>query len=155
MFWSLTFQLLPDEIVVDDSSQRPQTGIKPAYSVFITNRRVIFRFDGLGSSMSQSFFFDEILDVKPARRLFFSYLQVTTGQRQFLLNTTDVDYWTSRILEIKKSRPAEGQPIGPRQVSPERKKRELLDMLTVLRKHSLLTDEELEEKIHALDAMKF
>lgn len=30
-----------------------------------------------------------------------------------------------------------------------------MDMLTILRKHTLLTDSELEEKVHQLDSMKF
>ncbi len=38
--------------------------------------------------------------------------------------------------------------------SPQSRKRELMDMLTILRKHSLLTDIELEEKVHLLDSLK-
>lgn len=70
MFWSLSFHLLPDEEIVDDSTRKKSSGIKPAYSVFLTNRRAIFRFDSLGSSLTQSFFYHEIVDIKPCRRPF-------------------------------------------------------------------------------------
>ena|SRR3990172_1261693 len=153
MFWSLSFQLLPEEVVLEDSASRGQSGIKPAYSVFLTNKRAIFRFDGLGSSLTQSFFYHEMLDIRPSRRLFFTYLLVKTEKRDFLLNTSEPEYWMNKILEIKKKTVHE--PAQQPAASPERKKRELLDMLTVLRKNALLTDSELEEKIHQLDSMKF
>ncbi len=156
MFWSLSFQLLPDETVLDDSSRRATSAIKPAYSVFLTNRRAIFRFDGLGSSMTQSFFYGEIRDIRPSKRLFVSYLLVKTDKKEFLLNAADAEYWSEKILEIKQGMSESGDgPSSPRPLSPERKKRELLDMLTLLRKNDLLTDAELEEKVHLLDSMKF
>jgi hypothetical protein len=156
MFWSLSFQLLPDEIIVDDSLRRDRSAIRPAYSVFLTNRRAIFRFDGLGSSMTQSFFYEEIQDARPSKRLFFSYLLVKTEKKEFLLNTSDAEYWAEKILEIRQGVTEYGDsPLQQRPLSPERRKRELLDMLTVLRKNELLTDDELEQKIHLLDSMKF
>ena len=156
MFWSLSFQLLPDENIIDDSTQRSNPAIKPAYSVFLTNKRAIFRFDGLGSTLTQSFFYDEITAVKSCKRLFIDYLEVKTKKKDFLLNTAEAEYWAGRILEYKKGLPVnENSPKSPVLCSTERKKRELLDMLTILRKNSLLSDTELEEKIHLLDSMKF
>lgn len=156
MFWSLSFQLLPDEEIIDDSTKRSHSGIKSAYSVFLTNKRAIFRFDGLGSSMTQSFFYEEILDVKLNKRLFVNYIQLRTKNRDFLLNTSEPDYWTNRILNIKKTLTKSSEaPTDITASSSENKKRELLDMLTILRKNSLLTDKELEEKVQLLDSMKF
>ena len=156
MFWSLSFQLLPDETVIDDSSRRVRPAIKPAYSVFLTNRRAIFRFDGLGSSMTQSFFYEEIRDAKPSKRLFVSYLLIKTDGKEFLLNTSDAEHWSETILQMKQGISEAGEAFSTqRPPSPERRKRELLDMLTVLRKNELLTDAELEEKIHLLDSGNF
>ena len=47
MFWTLSFELLPQEEIIDDTDRRGGSGIKSVYSVFLTNMRVIFRFDGL------------------------------------------------------------------------------------------------------------
>ncbi|MEW6109879.1 MAG: hypothetical protein AB1632_12040 [Nitrospirota bacterium] len=156
MFWSLSFQLLPDEVIIDDSTRENHSGLKPAYSVFLTNKRAVFRFDGLGSSLSQSFFYDEIMDVKPHKRLFINYMQLKTKRKEFLLNIPDADYWSNKILSTKENL-KESPPAQPEQITSSPKaagKKELLDMLTVLRKNSLLTDRELEEKIHMLDSIK-
>ena len=67
MFWTLSFELLPEEKIIDDTTRKVSAGIKPAYSVFLTNKRAIFRFDGLGSSMAQSFFYQEIQEVSTSR----------------------------------------------------------------------------------------
>ncbi len=156
MFWSFSFQMLPDEEIIEDSTQKQLAGLKPAYSVFLTNKRAIFRFDGFGSSLTQSFFYNEIIDVKPCKRLFVDYLHVKTKKKDFFLNTANADYWSNKILSIKgnlKESPEDSRQMRP--VSPEREKRELLDMITALRNNSLLSDKEFEEKIHLLDSMKF
>lgn len=156
MFWSFSFQLLPDEKVIDDSVRRPQPAIKASYSVFLTSKRVIFRFDGLGSSLTQSFFYQEITSVTPVKRLFITYLDLKTEKRSVVLNISDVEYWADRIREQQRaSAGAETSRTGAPLVSPERRKRELLDMLTVLHKNSLISNAELEEKIHRLDSMNF
>lgn len=156
MFWSLSFQLLPDEEVIEDSIRRPQPAIQASYSVFLTNKRVIFRFDTLGSSLTQSFFYQEITSATPVKRLFITYLDLKTQKRNVVLNISEVEYWTGRIREMKKlSAEAEASQAKPPQVSPERRKRELLDMLTVLHRNSLLSKAELEEKIHLLDSINF
>jgi len=156
MFWSLSFHLLPDEEIIEDSTKRSYSGLRSAYSVFLTNKRAIFRFDGLGSSMTQSFFYGEILDIKPSKRLFVNYIRLRTKNRDFLLNTSDPDYWAKRVLNIKENT-AESPETATSATSPSsgKKKKELLDMLTILRKNSLLTDKELEEKVQLLDSMKF
>lgn len=156
MFWSLAFQLLPEEVIIEDSAQKKRSGIKPAYSVYLTSRRVIFRFDGLGSSLTQSFFYHEILDVKPAKRFFVPYLDVKTEKRSFLLNTGDTDYWAKRILELKGSLASSaGQQKQASADSAGRTRAELSEMLTILSKHSLLSEEELKEKLCKLDSMNF
>gem|GEM_PF-6024576 len=45
MTWSLSFELLPGEEIREDSTRRDHDAIMAAYSVFLTNKRVIFRFD--------------------------------------------------------------------------------------------------------------
>lgn len=147
--------MAPGENIIDDSTNRSQPGLKPDYSVFLTSKRVIFRFDGLGSSLTQYFYYNEILDVKPVKRLFVSYLHVKTSKKEFFLNTSHADYWSDKILEIKakieKIPSHEGKTA---ESSAEMQKRELLDMLTILRKNSLLTDNEFEEKVQKLNSMK-
>lgn len=154
MVWSFSFQMMPGESI-DDSARRKYSGIKPAYSVYLTNKRAIFHFDALGSFLSQSFFFDEILDIKVVKRLFIDYLCVKTKKNEHFFQVSEADYWQEKILSAKESsirlsegtEPARSLPTG-------REKRELLDMLLMLRKNSLLTDEELENKIRILDSMK-
>ena len=156
MFWSLSFQLLPDEEIVDDSTRMKHAGIRPAYSAFLTNKRVIFRFDGLGSSLTQSFFYHEIKELKPVRRLFISYLEVKTAQRDFLLNIVEPEYWAKRIVEMKEQvpeEPASGEPKAAH--TPGVRKRALFDMLVTLRKNSLLTEGEFDDKVHLLDSLHF
>ena len=155
MFWTLSFELLPGEKIIDDTSRKGHSGIKPAYSVFLTNKRAIFRFDGLGSSLSQSFFYNEIQDVTTTKRLFFTYLELKAKKKNLLFHVADADYWSAKILEIMKQTPAANENRFDAKPSPDIRKRELMDMLTILRKHSLLTDSELEEKVRLLGSMKF
>lgn len=155
MFWTLSFELLPGEEIIDDTTRRGRSGIKAVYSVFLTNKRAIFRFDGLGSSLSQSFFYNEIEDVSTTKRLFFTYLELTVKKKIFLVHIADADYWSKKILQLLKQMPASSENRFTAKPSPESRKRELMDMLTILRKHSLLTDSELEEKVQLLDSMKF
>jgi hypothetical protein len=155
MFWTLTFEMMPGEEIIDDTTRKGHSGIKSAYSVFLTNKRAIFRFDGLGSSLSQSFFYNEIQDVTTTKRLFFTYLELKAKKKNLLFHIADADYWAKKILEIMKQIPASNENRFDAKPSPVSKKRELMDMLTILRKHSLLTDSELEEKVQLLDSMKF
>jgi hypothetical protein len=156
MVWSFSFSLLPDETIIDDSTKQSQNAmIKPAYSIFLTNKRTIFRFDSLGSSLTQSFSYHEIISAEPCTKLFVKYLNVKTAQKEYLLHVADAEYWAKKILDIKetvKELPETPKGLG-RQLSPELKKRELLDMLTVLRKNSLLSDKEFDEKIRLLDSL--
>ena len=155
MSWSLSFQLLPEEKVLDDSAGRPGSGVKASYSVFLTNRRAIFRFDSLGSSLTQSFFYHEIKSVTTSKRILIPYLHLKTEKKDCLLNVSEAEYWASRIKEmINASAEAEATAQVPYQTSPERRKKELVDMLTALQKNSLLTKEELEEKIRQIDSIK-
>jgi Bacterial PH domain len=154
MFWTLSFELLPGEEIIDDTTRKVSSGIKPAYSVFLTNKRAIFRFDGLGSSLAQSFFYHEIQEVATSKRLFFTYLDIKAKKKTYLLHIADAPYWAKRILEIKNQTPVSAENRLNAKPSPESRKRELMDMLIILRKHSLLNDSELEEKVQQLDSMK-
>jgi hypothetical protein len=153
MSWSFSFQLLPDEKVIDDSTKRQQSAIRPAYSVFLTNRRSIFRFDGFGSSLTKAFFYNEILEVRPAKRLFLGYLVIKTKNKEYLFNTSEPEYWSQNIISMKKDFEATDGPEAKSAPSVQGK-REFLDMLVALRKNALLTEEEFEEKTRLLDTFK-
>lgn len=104
MFWSLSFHLMPDEKIIANSSERAEKKvIKEAYSVVLTNKRAIFRFDGLGSFLTQTFFYNEILDVRPDERLFIKYLRLKTANKYYFLHINSPAFWSDRIIEIKNS----------------------------------------------------
>ncbi len=144
MFWSLSLQLMPEETVLEDSTTRPVSGIKPAYSVFLTNKRVVFRFDGLGSSMTQSFLYHEISDVRPTTRMMITYLGVRSGQKEHYLHIAEPDYWAGKILEVKKGMPGAG--AARTEAGTRIKKQELLTMLSVLHKNNVLSAAEFDQK---------
>ena len=153
MLWSISFQLLPDEEIIDDAAGKNYSGIQPAYSVFLTNKRAIFRFDGLGSSLSRSFFYHEIEDVATTKRLFITYLDIKSKHRNSLFHVGDAAYWMNKIRYIKNQSPVYDKPGTKVSSSPDRSKQELMEMLTTLRKHALLNDSELQEKVQRLNAM--
>ena len=147
MFWSLSMQLMPEEQVLEDSSNKlAAKGIKPAYSVFLTNKRVVFRFNGLGSSMAQSFLYHEISDVRPSTRMFVTYLRVNAGSKEHFLHIPEPAYWAGKIIELKKSMPAAQESCPPVAAGIRTKKQELLTMLSALRKHDILTETEFDQK---------
>ncbi|MBI5101159.1 MAG: PH domain-containing protein [Nitrospirae bacterium] len=155
MSWSFSFQLLPGEKIIEDSSKRPQPVVKASYSLILTDTRAVFRFDGLGSSLSQSLYYHEISDVKPVKRLFIPYLNVRTEKKELVLNISDPEYWAARIIEMKQTPLKAGaETRDSSAISSDRKKRQLLDMLIILHKNSLISSEELEEKIRRLDSLK-
>jgi PH (Pleckstrin Homology) domain-containing protein len=151
MFWSLSFHLMPDEYVIEDSTTRSLAVIKSAYSVFLTNKRVIFRFDGIGSSMAQSFIYREIEEVHTSKRLMINYLSVKTAAKQYFLHTPEPAYWADRILKIKKSACQAPEVPRPVAATSRTRKQDLDDMLMTLRKYNLLTDAELAEKKKQLE----
>ena len=151
MFWSLSFHLMPDEYVVEDSTSRSLAVLKETYSVFLTNKRVIFRFDGIGSLMSQSFIYREIDQVQPLKRLMVNYLCVHTSAKQYFLHTPEPAYWADRILKMKKSVAQAPEVSRPADPVSRTKKQDLSDMLMTLRKYNLLTDAELAEKKKLLE----
>lgn len=155
MFWSLSFQLMPDEEIIEDSTQKNHSKVKPAYSIILTNKRAIFCFDGLGSSLTHSFFYHEILSAASQERLFIKYLKVTTKKKDFFLNTHDPDFWSNKIMEFKNSienipLPSEKTPL----ISSDKEKKELLNMLTILKNKSLLTGDEFLDKIKLLEKIQ-
>ena len=42
MFWSLSFQLLPDEAIIADSTQHVIHGFKPTYSVYDNIQDIVY-----------------------------------------------------------------------------------------------------------------
>lgn len=159
MAWSLSFKLQPGEEIIDDSTKMKTSAIKPAYSVFLTNRRAVFRFDTLGSSLIQSFDYEDIDEAMPTKRLLIDYLSITSQGRKFFLNTSDARYWAERIMQIKDT-PMEIQPKtadGGAKIAetpPKARSRtteELKEMLTELKEHGMLSHAECEEKLRLLD----
>lgn len=155
MSWSFSFELLPGEEIIEDSTQRDHDVIKAAYSVFLTNKRVIFRFDGMGSYLSNAFFYADVLEARQTSRLFFNYLILKTRRKEYLFNIPEAGHWIKRIREEKEKYAGADSGIGAGDViAPEKKKLVLLDMLTVLHKNRVLTEKEFEEKVHVLESIK-
>jgi hypothetical protein len=151
MFWSMSFQLLPGEAIIDSTDKRKRetgSGIKPSYSVFLTNKRVVFRFDSLRTSMSQSFQYAEIVEVGTCRRLFITYLFLKTKEKTHFLHVDLAEHWSDKIRGLKAQYPArEGEPEGKKSAGGKEKGRnELIAMLTVLRENGLLTEAEFTAK---------
>ena len=151
MFWSMSFQLLPGEAIIDSTDKREgetASGIKPSYSVFLTNKRVVFRFDSLRTSMSQSFQYAEILGAGTCKRLFITYLFLKTKEKTHFLHVDLAEHWRDKILGLKDQFAAE---VGERQEAKatsggEKGRGELMTMLRVLRENGLLTEAEFVEK---------
>jgi hypothetical protein len=155
MFWSLSLQLMPDESVLEDSTRRESDGLKPAYSVFLTNKRAIFRFDGLGSTMAQSFLYHEIIEARPSQRMFITYLGLRTATKEYFLHIPEPEFWAPKILEYKMitSPAAAGVPTSPDPIV-RRKKQDLIDMLDSLKRHAILTREEFDQKKKLVETLK-
>ena len=155
MFWTISLHLHPDESLIEQSKDRKVLGTDPLYSVFLTNKRVIFRFNSLGSYLTQSFFYHEIIEAGPCTRLYVNYLKIKTDRRSFLLNISEPVYWSEKIKDMQNQFP---QCIESETPSPEppciEKKSELLEMLRILNKNSLLDDFELEEKVRMLESQE-
>lgn len=155
MSWSFSFELLPGEEGIEDSTQRNHAVIKASYSVFLTNKRVIFRFDGMGSYLSKAFFYADVLEAKQTTRIFINYLILKTRRKEYLFNIHETDYWIKRIIEERDK--SQGAALDLKEIDavpPEKKKRILLDMLTVLYKNRVLTEKEFEDKVQLLDIIK-
>ena len=160
MFWSLSLQLLPDETVIEDSSSQAIAGVKPAYSVFLTNKRVVFRFDGFGSTMAQSFTYDEITMANAAKRMFITYLGLRTRTKEHFLHIPQPEYWATKILDTKTrmqlspaAPPKEAASSGD--LAMERKRRELHAMLATLRQYDVITDADVQDKARIIDTIVF
>lgn len=155
MFWSLSLQFMPDESVLEDSTRRGRGGLKPAYSVFLTNKRAIFRFDGLGSTMAQSFLYHEIIEARPSQRMFITYLGLRTASKEYFLHVPEPEFWAPKILECKMitSRAAAGVQTSSGPIV-RRKKQDLIDMLDSLKRHTVLTQEEFDQKKKPVDTLK-
>ena len=152
MFWTFSFQLMSGEEIVEDARPSPKGLVKSAYAVFLTNKRVVLRFQSLGSNLTQSFLFEEIEDAYPQKRVFVTYLALKTYKRTYYFHVGDVEYWAGRIVEFRGQveGPADSMP-GSTQPMESRQDQELLAMLTKLRESGLLTEEEFEAKRQLLE----
>lgn len=153
MNWTFSFKTMPDETIIEDSTQTAPAVLGPTYTVFLTNKRVLFRFNAVGSSMTQSFTYQEIEDARVATRLLIPYLAVRTKEKEFFVHTPDPVHWSARILETKKNLPT--APAGATaQNTGTSKLKELSEMLITLRRYKLLTAEELEQKKKLLEKLQ-
>ena len=140
MFWSLSLQLLPEETIIEESPSPSSPGIRPTYSVFLTNKRVVFRFDGFGS-------------------MFITYLVLRTGAKEYFLHVAEPERWASRILDTKagmlpQAAPPPARTVPSGELAIQWKRRELRAMLATLRKHDILTDAEVRDKARLIDELR-
>jgi hypothetical protein len=148
MFWSFSYQLTADETIIEDSKDKPRSAYRPLYSVLLTDKRAIFRFDSLGSTLSQTFYYQEIEDARPRKRFFVSYVEITARNKTYLINAPDADYWAGKIMSMKEK----DSPMRKEIPDPGRgKTRALLHMLSALKDSSVLTEEEYEEKVKRIE----
>jgi hypothetical protein len=143
---------MPDEQILEDSTVKKQPGLRPLYSVLLTNKRAIFRFDSLGSTLTQSFLYDEIEAINPQKRLLVSYLNVTTKNKSYLINAPDAAYWSKKIVDAKDTHQNKAE-ISKEDSPRIDKKRELLDMLSVLKENAIVSEKEFQEKKDQIDSM--
>lgn len=106
MGWTISFKLKPGEEVLDTSMEKDKGIIKPVYAIVLTNQRVLFNFIPmssplLGSSIWNSFTYNEISKVEVVTRLFVKYLKVKTPIRDYYLNVSNPDFWAERIRDFK------------------------------------------------------
>lgn len=149
-----SFTLLHNEEIIADSSKDEHSLVKPVYSIVLTNQRVLFRLETLKSSLTKSFLYSDILDAKTTKRLFFTYLLLVTKSGEHYFNTSEPGYWSEKILRLKGKIMESNQEKGLSETFPTGRNRvELLDMLSVLRKNSILTEEEFQEKVRLLDSL--
>jgi hypothetical protein len=149
---------MPGESIIEDSTQQRTGGLKPTYAVVLTNRRAAFRFNGFGSSMTQSFLYDEITMAHPVARMFIPYLELKTRTKTYYLHIPEPGYWSSKILDAKARETASHDATAPADDGAplaRRKRQELLVMLAELRKHGILSAAELEEKKRQIDQLQF
>ncbi|UCG78574.1 MAG: hypothetical protein JSV21_01700 [Nitrospirota bacterium] len=148
MYWALSIKLVPGETVIEDSRDGNWAAYKPLYSVLLTDKRVILRFDSLGSSLSQSFFFNEIEEARSQKRLFINYLDIKARNKSHLFNVQRADYWAEKIMTLRDN----GTASKNIEIDPgSGKKRALLHMLSALKDSSVITDEEFQEKIKKIE----
>ncbi len=153
MSWSFSFELLPGEEIIEDSTKRDTDVIKSAYSIFLTNKRVICRFDGMGSYLSNAFFYEDVIDARTTRRLFVPYLILKTRRKEQLFNIPEPEYWARKIVETREQFGAAPADMPAAGMPPEKKKKMLLDMLTVLLRNKVLTEDEFGEKVDVVERL--
>jgi hypothetical protein len=153
MNWSLSFNTLPNETIIEDSTKTDPAVLGQTYTVFLTTERVLFRLNAVGSSMTQSFTYQEIEDARVATRLLISYLCIKTKEKEFYIHAPDPGHWAARILETRKNRAAE-PVVTPAQNTGARKLKELNEMLLTLQRYNLLTTPEVDQKKKLLEKLQ-
>ncbi len=154
MFWSLSLQLMPGETILEDSTGKHVEGLKPSYSVFLTNKRAVFRLDGFGSRMAQSFLYDEVAQAQPVRRMFITYLRLTTRSKEYFLHIPAPEYWAARLREAAKQAASADEASAAAGAMSRKQQEDLHRMLDALRQHGILTDAEYSQKVKLLNERK-
>jgi hypothetical protein len=101
MSWAFSFDLLPGEDIVEDSSKNLSMLIKPVYSVLLTNQRVLFRFDGLGSLLKKTFLYNQIQEARPLKRFNINYLFIKANGSEHFFNIADPELWSIKITNAR------------------------------------------------------
>ena len=148
MNWMLTFKIMPDETIIEDSSKTVSAVLKPTYTVFLTTKRLLFRFNAVGSTITQSFTYQEIEDAQVVTRLLIPYLCIKTKEKEFFIHVPNAAEWPVKILETKKR-----MLEIPVNAAGHKRREELHNMLITLQRHHILTAAELEDKIKLLDEL--
>jgi|GEM_PF-4797791 len=142
MRWNISTKFEPGEEIVEEQSEKRL--IKAVYTPILTNRRALFRFNSLSTSLVQSFRYEEIASAQMAVRLMVKYLKLNSKGKDYFLNVPDPDSLGARLMELKgiyAEKPGE-KPAAVKKYSLG----ELLAMLEALREYGLLTAEEFSEK---------
>jgi len=152
MNWSLSYKLLPGEEVLDGPGDDEGFGLKATYSMVLTNKRVIFKFNSLSSGLVQSYLYDHITDARPVQRLLIRYLRLNVKGRDVFMHVGGPEVCAKKIMEYKERfrdgspSPASAPATATAAKGAAPSLGELLAMLGTLRDYGLLTSEEYEEK---------
>lgn len=143
MSWSFSYELHPGEEIIEDSSNSASPLIKATFCIILTNHRAMFKFNGVASVLTKSFYLSDISFAKPTRRLFIDYLQLAAGKKQFYLNVYEPEAWARKILGAKE---AFGLTRHPTAALKKMDKKVLHHMLAILKRYSLLTEQEFRKR---------
>lgn len=151
MAWGLSTCLAEDERILDNSIPDFRPGLGPLYTVCLTQKRVLFRFNPLRSGLCKAFMLADIDKAFVARRFFVNYVGVEAENKTHYFRTSEPEYWAVRINELSCGSGHHARS-GEADSSIEEKGRRsaLLRIFYGLRKKSVITEPELREKVQRL-----